>query len=52
VWDGFPVPGEAPVEAFQPRYTKKLAIPPRTQPMTTSRLRMPQFIPCAIGESD
>jgi hypothetical protein len=33
-------------------YTKKAAIPPSTTTIVPSKLKIPQFIPWAIGESD
>jgi hypothetical protein len=33
------------------RLTKKPAMPPRTRRIVPSKLTIPQFIPCASGES-
>src|SRR6185369_3175590 len=37
---------------FFARYTKKLATPPSTEPITPSKVKIPQFIPAASALSD
>src|ERR1039457_3997489 len=50
--EGAAAEAAATVADFFPRYTKNEATPPNTPPMTASRLKMPRFMPLAIGESD
>jgi hypothetical protein len=41
----------ATAAALLARLTKKAATPPRTRRIVPNRLAIPQFIPCANGES-